>query len=169
MPKITLVFAVLLILVGVVGYVGSGGKAAPSGGAAENAAKTGTDGSAGGGGAPGGTETKDAPKRSLTALIPSFVGVLLAIFGLAAMKEEWRKHAMHGAVLIGLLGALAAGGRGAMSLVKLMGGADVNMRSLMFLGAMFVLCGVYVGLCVNSFIQARKRQREADATAKEGT
>ena len=106
------------------------------------------------------------PKRSVTALIPAFTGGLLFIFGVIALNEKWRMHGMHGAVLIGLLGFLAAGGRAATGLGKLMSAdAAVNMRSLFFVSMMAILCGVYVVLCVNSFIQARKRRREAEAVS----
>jgi hypothetical protein len=93
-------------------------------------------------------------------LIPAFAGGLLLLCGVVALNEKARMHAMHAAVLVGLLGFLAAGGRGAMGLMKLLSeGADVNRRSLVFVWLMALLCGVFVVLCVNSFIQARKRQR----------
>ncbi len=59
---------------------------------------------------------------SKTALIPSVFGVLLLGCGLAALQPSRRKHAMHAAASIGLLGALAASGRGVMAVSKLVGG-----------------------------------------------
>ncbi len=42
---------------------------------------------------------------SLTALIPAAFGLLLVVFGaLAKSNESLRKHLMHAAVLVGLLG-----------------------------------------------------------------
>ena len=53
----------------------------------------------------------DAASRSVTALIPAVVGALLLICTFIAAKATLRKHAMHGAMLIALLGALAPLGR----------------------------------------------------------
>lgn len=98
--------------------------------------------------------------RSLTALIPLAVGVPLLICGLAALKEAYRKHAMHIAAAFGMLGMLAAGGRGIPGLAKLFSGDEtVNGRAVAMILIMFVLCGVYVGLCVKSFVDARRRQK----------
>ena len=94
------------------------------------------------------------------ALIPSFTGFLLLIFGAVGLNAKWRMHAMHGAVLVGLVGFAAAAGRGASSLVKLgASDADVNARGLLFVCLMAILCGVYTVICVSSFIQARRRKR----------
>ena len=54
----------------------------------------------------------DPEKESLTALIPAVAGVLIVVCGfLAAAKETMRKHFMHFGAGVGLLSALAAGGR----------------------------------------------------------
>ena len=155
MPRVTIFFAVLLILLGIVGYAGTP-TAATSTGLDASPSSTSAD-----------TNTaSEQSKRSVTALIPAFTGGLLLIFGLIALNERWRMHAMHGAVLIGLLGFLAAGGRGASGVAKVMtSDVAVNGRSLFFVCAMAVLCGVYVGLSVNSFIQARKRRRAESVPA----
>ena len=44
--------------------------------------------------------------KSLTALIPSAIGIILLICGFLAANEKIKMMAMHVAVLIGLLGAL---------------------------------------------------------------
>jgi uncharacterized membrane protein YeaQ/YmgE (transglycosylase-associated protein family) len=93
-------------------------------------------------------------KLSGTALIPAYVGAVLVVLGLLALKESLLKHAMHLAAMVGLLGFLAALGRLVMTgKVSGVGGA-----SLM---GMTLLCGVFVALCVNSFIRARRRRRAA--------
>jgi hypothetical protein len=51
---------------------------------------------------------------SWTALIPAFFGLPLVILGVLALQEGWRKHAMHAAVVVGLIGFLG----GAFSLVR---------------------------------------------------
>lgn len=96
---------------------------------------------------------------SWTALIPSIIGLLLAIFGVVGLKEHLRMHAMHGAVLVALLGALGSLGRLIPSLVK---GSGHHLAQVSQ-GLTAVLCSIFVFLCVRSFIAAR-RAREASNT-----
>ncbi len=99
-------------------------------------------------------------KVSPTALIPAFFGVPMLLAGLVALNPRLRKHAMHAAVSVGLLGALAAWGRGASKMGVLFSQAPLAEKwptlNVVF---MALWCSVFVGLCVNSFIAARKRQR----------
>ena len=91
----------------------------------------------------------------VTALIPAGVGVLLAISGaIVQAKPSARKHVMHFAVTVGLLGFLAAAGRLAMVLAQGKGSA-LGRGSL---AAMAVICAVFVVLCVKSFIDARRNR-----------
>jgi hypothetical protein len=96
--------------------------------------------------------------RSVTAFIPAFLGLL-------ALKESMLKHAMHAAAALGLLGFLAALGR---IIQKLATGGTVEGRAGTSTVLMAVLCGVFVALCVNSFIQARRRRRAAAGAALAG-
>ena len=58
-------------------------------------------------------------------------------------------------------------GRGAMGLGKFFSGdPDLNRRSFLFVWLMAIICGVFVALCVRSFIATRKR-REAEAAAQQ--
>lgn len=155
MAKITIVFSILLILLGVVGYLGT--PAAPEATTTTNSADD-TQASA-----DGDDEKAKPAKRSVTALIPSFVGLLMMLFGFLALNEKMRMHAMHGAVLVGLLGCLAGLGRGAMGLGKFFSGdPSLNQRSFLFVWLMAFICAAFVVVCVNSFIAAR-RNREKDA------
>jgi hypothetical protein len=89
---------------------------------------------------------------SVTALIPAAVGLLMGICGLVALKPGARKHAMHVAVLVALLGAVAVGGR----LVKGLGGAApaaVVIEQVL----MLILCVGYVAMGIRSFVAARRR------------
>ncbi len=95
----------------------------------------------------------DPDHRSPTSLIPAFVGLAIGLPGLLAFKAAWRKHAMHAAVTVGLLGALAGWGRFASTL----GNPAANSRAGLFVLGMAVICTVFVILCVRSFIAARKR------------
>lgn len=89
--------------------------------------------------------------RSLTALIPAIFGVLLAIFGFVGQKPSLRKHAMHGAATVALLGLFGSLGRAIPALVK---GASVGLGlgSQLFMG---VLLLIFLILCIRSFINAR--------------
>ena len=92
-------------------------------------------------------------RTSLTAMIPAFFGVVLVICALIARSSESaRKHAMHAAVAVGLIGALAALGRGVPAAL----GGDAARPAVMSQLIMGVLLLVYVALGVQSFIAARK-------------
>ena len=88
--------------------------------------------------------------RSFTAFIPAIFGVLLGIFGLIATKESARKHAMHGAAVVGLLGIL---GGFVMGIRKVFSEPGLAAYSQLFLG---VVSLVFLIVCVRSFIAARK-------------
>lgn len=93
-------------------------------------------------------------RASVTALIPAFFGIGLALSGALALRENWRKHAMHAAAAIGLLGALG-------SLSRAIPGLDLSEPLRLATAsqlAMGVGLLVFLVLCVRSFIQARKVQ-----------
>jgi hypothetical protein len=96
---------------------------------------------------------------SFTALIPAIFGVLLAGLGALARNEAMRKHAMHGAVLIGLLGFLGSA-RGLLQLPALISGGDVaRPTAVIAQSVMAILMLLFVVLCVRSFISARAARR----------
>ena len=71
------------------------------------------------------------------------------------MKPSLRALAMHVAVLIGVLGFLAAGGRLGMVMAK--GGDEaVWGRPQVVQALMAAFCLLFVILCVMSFIKARR-------------
>ena len=105
--------------------------------------------------------TADAETRSPTALIPAFVGAVLVACGALAFNEKRRKHVMHLAAMVGLVGMIG----GFMPLVrqyKKTGEFDPAKPSAIAGELMILICGVFVWLCVGSFIAARKA-REANA------
>jgi uncharacterized membrane protein len=122
MAKVTLVFAVLLVVLGLAGYLGTG-------------------------------------SLHPTALIPTWIGLALGIFGFLAISpdEGRRKLFMHVNVTIGLLGFLG----GAAEAVR--GYLHAKSAGLepdpIALGSKVTLAGlmlIYVLLCVRSFIAARR-------------
>jgi hypothetical protein len=97
-----------------------------------------------------------ASHPSVTALIPAFVGVPLMILGwLALLKPAMRMHLMHAAVVLATLGLLASLGRFISVMIKnpsLSAGTGTTLL-------MSIICGVYVALCVRSFIAARRARQ----------
>jgi fluoride ion exporter CrcB/FEX len=98
---------------------------------------------------------------SPTALIPAAFGLLLVIFGAMARDEKRRKTAMHIAVVIGLLGFLGTIS-GLLKLPTLLTGGEVaRPMAVVAQSIMAVLMAIYVGMCVKSFIDARRRRAGA--------
>ena len=100
-------------------------------------------------------------RASPTALIPSFVGALLLVCGVVARSPGARKHAMHGAAAVGLLGFLAAAGRLGMAFAR---GTAPTGWALASLALMALLCLVFVLLCVRSFVEARRSRAGFDVS-----
>jgi hypothetical protein len=91
-------------------------------------------------------------RASLTALIPAAFGVLLAVFGfIAQAKESLRKHLMHAAIIVALLGFIAVAAR----LVPKLGSLDLSAAVLAQI-AMGVVCLIFVVLAIRSFAAARR-------------
>lgn len=107
-----------------------------------------------------------AEKKSPTALIPAFEGVLLVALGaVAAAKPGIRKHVMHGAALLGLLGVI-------LPLTRIAGAispAEGEGKPLVAAGlaAMASLSAGFVVACVESFIAARAAMKAEAAAAAE--
>ena len=94
-----------------------------------------------------------------TALIPTWFGLALGIFGFLAMSPDpgRRKLYMHINVTIGLLGFLGAAGRAIMSYGHARSaGVEPDKIALGAQGAMAGLLLVYVLACVRSFVEARR-------------
>lgn len=130
MAKVTLVFALLLVLLGLGGYLGTG-------------------------------------SLHPTALIPTWFGLALGVFGFLAISpnEGRRKLFMHINVTIGLIGFLGAAVEvirslvSALNLSAAMAGAQPAPVNPIALGSkviMACLLFTYVAFCVRSFIAARR-------------
>jgi hypothetical protein len=88
---------------------------------------------------------------SRTALFPAYVGVLLAMLGGLALRfEGGRRHLMHGAAVIALLGALAPAATLAIRATQM------SPLALTVNVGMLALCGALLVLMVRSFIAARQ-------------
>jgi hypothetical protein len=98
---------------------------------------------------------QEAASASPTALIPAAIGGILIACGLLAFKVNLRKHVMHLAVIVGLVGAIG----GFMPLIRQYnktGSFDPSKPSAISGEILILVCLVFVGLCVKSFIDARK-------------
>jgi len=103
-----------------------------------------------------------------TALIPAWFGAPIALCGFVALaKPALRMHVMHAAVTIGLLGFIGSVVMVGKAVPKLIGGQPLERPVATGMQAiMLVLTGIYVALCVRSFITARRARRaEAEAGA----
>jgi hypothetical protein len=96
-------------------------------------------------------------RTSLTALIPLAFGLLLLVCGIVARQESLRKHAMHAAAVLGLLGFLGPLRVLPQMLRLVSGGEGVPHRAAVLDQlAMMVVCGVFLALCIRSFVAARR-------------
>lgn len=94
-----------------------------------------------------------------TALIPTWFGVALGLFGFLAMSpsEARRKLFMHINVTIGLLGFIGAAWRALQSYGHARSvGIEPDKIALGAQLTMAILLLIYVALCVKSFIDARR-------------
>lgn len=101
-------------------------------------------------------------KVSPTALIPAAFGITLVILGGLAFSGKLRKHAMHLAALIGVLGVIG----GFMPILRQInntGTFDPFKKSAIAGELMILICAVFVGLCVRSFVLARLSRQTKDA------
>lgn len=113
---------------------------------------------------------------SPTALIPAAFGLLLVVFGaIAKSKEHLRKHLMHAAVLIALVGFIIPAVRVLSNLIAVLGmisppltssesagigatGGKIISLAIFSQIAMALICLVFVILSVKSFINARRNR-----------
>jgi len=112
--------------------------------------------------------------KSWTAFIPSIIGLILILCAVAADKApNAKKHIMHVAVLIGLLGFFSVAGKVGTAFSEMSWwrgepyqiiGASSLKPTTMLLTAGLLL--IYVILCVVSFVAARK-EMAAQATRDE--
>ena len=87
------------------------------------------------------------------ALIPAFLGVGLVGAGLLAFKPALRKHAMHGAAMLSLVGLIGAGAR---AIPAVFNDASNLATSVYMQLAMMLVCLIFLIACIRSFIRARR-------------
>ena len=97
--------------------------------------------------------------------LPRGLTVIGELAAAMSVKESLLKHAMHAAAALGLLSFLATAGMGLPKLFTMLGGGEVERPKAVILQSITAgICAVFVALCVNSFIQARRRRKAAQQT-----
>jgi hypothetical protein len=106
-----------------------------------------------------------AVEKSPTALIPSYIGAAFIVLGVLALKAGVRKHAMHVAAVVGLIGFLGGAWKGLPALPALLVGdlAGKELNKAMSQNLLAFVCLGFVLLCIGSFVRARARRRQAAA------
>lgn len=94
-------------------------------------------------------------RTSVTALIPAFFGVVFVLLALVARSEPARRHAMHAAVAVGLVGFLAT----LFRVLPELGAGQLGRPAVLAQLIMTLLLAFYVGKGVKSFIDARRARR----------
>ena len=105
-------------------------------------------------------------RQSPTALIPAFAGALFTVLGVVAQKPGLRKHAMHAAALLGVLGLVGTAGGIPRLITLLAGGAVARPAAAVVQSVMAVLSALFVAACVRSFIEARRARAGAAALSR---
>ena len=93
----------------------------------------------------------------VTALIPAFFGAVFLICAVLASNPKLKKHVMHVAVLLALIGVFGTA-KGLLNLPALLSGAELERPAAVAAQAvMAVLSILFIVLAVKSFINARVR------------
>ena len=98
---------------------------------------------------------------SATALIPAFFGIAFVGLGILGIKKEsMRKHVMHAALLLAILGIGGSFG-GLINVLGVLGGNKLERPNAAYAQAiMAIICIYFVIAGVRSFIDARKSSQE---------
>jgi uncharacterized membrane protein len=98
--------------------------------------------------------------ESITALIPTFIGIPMLVLGFLALNEKYKKYSMHIAAVLMLIGF---GGTvsGLIKFFRMIGGEVFERPSAITVQAiMAVLCLAFLILAIKSFIDARRKKSE---------
>ncbi|MEZ5285791.1 MAG: hypothetical protein R2712_13480 [Vicinamibacterales bacterium] len=93
--------------------------------------------------------------QHVTALIPAFFGIVFVALAYVARNESARKHAMHAAVALALLGVLGTLGRALPAVID----GQIGRPAVIAQVVTGIVMAVYVALGVQSFIAARRARK----------
>lgn len=102
----------------------------------------------------------------VTALIPAFFGAFFLILGIVGLRGgAVRKHSMHIAAVLSLVGVLGGLGRSLPKLGTVLAGQPVEpSATAIWLQFSFgLLCLLFLTTCIRSFIQARLKAKTSAA------
>ncbi len=106
-----------------------------------------------------------ADERPPTALIPAAFGLIYVVLAFVGKNERTRKHVMHGASVLALLGMLGTG-TGFIALLQLPFGLEVDRPlAVISQGCTFVLSAIFLVAAVRSFIAARRARQASEGEA----
>jgi len=92
---------------------------------------------------------------SVTALIPSFMGLPILLLGGIARRPRWRRRALHIAAALAFLGVIGSV-QGVVNLIGFLFGTELARPLATASQALTaVLCAVYFILALRSFVNAR--------------
>jgi len=94
-------------------------------------------------------------RTSFTALIPAFFGVVFVVLAYVARNEAARTHAMHVAVALALVGAIASLARA----IPAAAGGQLTRPAVLAQIVTALVMGFYVVMGVQSFIAARRARK----------
>ncbi|MFK8111742.1 MAG: hypothetical protein AB8B91_06055 [Rubripirellula sp.] len=101
-----------------------------------------------------------SPQKMPVQFIPMMLGIPLLFCGVVSLNPHRRKHAMHAAAAVAMLGALAGSIRVLVCLSAMLQGAPVNRFGFRVIAVMSALCIIFVTICVVSFVQTRRAERK---------
>ena len=123
MAKISIIFGLILIILGLISYLG-------------------------------------ISSESITALIPTFLGIPVLILGFLALNEKYLKHAMHGTAVLMLLGFAGTIG-GLIKFFRMLGGEVFERSSAITIQAiMAMICMIFLIFAIKSFVDTRRKSSE---------
>jgi len=123
MAKISIIFGLILIILGLISYLG-------------------------------------ISSESITALIPTFLGIPVLILGFLALNEKYLKHAMHGTAVLMLLGFAGTVG-GLIKFFRMLGGEVFERSSAITIQAiMAMICMIFLIFAIKSFVDTRRKSSE---------
>ena len=99
------------------------------------------------------------------AMLPACFGLAFMVAGWLARNERSRMHAMHAAVALGLVGFVLTVSSLAQLPAVWAGEVHSGRLAVVAQAAMALLTGLFVGLCVRSFVQARRARTGAGKEA----
>jgi FtsH-binding integral membrane protein len=89
---------------------------------------------------------------SVTALIPAFFGAVLVVLALVAKREAARKHAIHAALVVALIGLIGT----LVRLLPAIANGQLGRPAVIAQLVMSLVLAGYIALGVKSFRDARR-------------